>query len=73
MLARRFFSVISLTGALAVCATNAWSHAKTDAITVANVDQITGEGLRLHVDAAAQRPLRLAGSQYFAPNPYRDQ
>ena len=73
MLARRFFSVISLTGALAVCATNACSHAKTDAITVANVDQITGEGLRLHVDAAAQRPLGFAGSQYFAPNPYRDQ
>ena len=42
MLARRLFSMISLTGALAVCASNAWSHAKTDVITVANGDQITG-------------------------------
>ena len=42
MLARRLFSMISLTGALAMCATNAWSHAKTDVITVANGDQITG-------------------------------
>ena len=73
MLARRFFSVISLTGALAVCATNAWSHAKTDATTVANGDQMTGDGLRLYADAAGQRPQGFAGSQYFAPNPYRDQ
>lgn len=42
MLARRLFSMISLTCALAMCATNAWSHAKTDVITVANGDQITG-------------------------------
>ena len=42
MLARRLFSMISLTGALAMGATNAWSHAKTDVITVANGDQITG-------------------------------
>ena len=42
MLARRFFSVLSLTGALAVSAANAWSHAKTDVITIANGDQITG-------------------------------
>ena len=42
MLARSLFSVISLTCALAMCATNAWSHAKTDVITVANGDQITG-------------------------------
>ena len=42
MLARRLFSMISLTGALAMCATNAWSHAKTDVVTVANGDQITG-------------------------------
>ena len=42
MLARRFFFVTCLTGALAVCATNAWSHAQTDVITVSNGDQITG-------------------------------
>ena len=42
MLARRLVSMISLTCALAMCATNAWSHAKTDVITVANGDQITG-------------------------------
>ena len=42
MLARRLFSVISLTGALAMCAASAWSHAKTDVITLANGDQITG-------------------------------
>ena len=42
MLARRLFSMISLAGALAMCTTNAWSHAKTDVITVANGDQITG-------------------------------
>ena len=42
MLARHFFFVTCLTGALAVCATNAWSHAQTDVITVSNGDQITG-------------------------------
>ena len=73
VLALRFFYVISLTGALAVCATGSWSHAKTDVITVYNGDQITGDGLRLHVDAAGQRPQGFAGSQCFAPSPYRDQ
>ena len=38
----RFIHQIALLCTLLLCATQSWSHAKTDLITVANGDQITG-------------------------------
>ena len=38
----RFIHQLALSCMLMLCATQSWGHAKTDLITVANGDQITG-------------------------------
>ena len=47
----RLIHQIALLCTLLLCATQSWSHAKTDLITVANGDQITGAVCDLSVSA----------------------